>query len=145
MKTMNQVAVVVAQCFKGQEDWSYEVGRGWRIDESLSLSDKAIKAVLNWVQALDRLVPSELDYTIQFSREGYYAEISMKNGFMCESGGEFPIELDAKAKRILASFDWEPIIRELMMNTEMMDEPISEDSGPVPQWYKDHILSGGKP
>lgn len=144
MKTMKQVAMVVAEGFKGQEDWSYEVGRGWRIDDSFSLSDKAIKAVLNWVQALDRLVPSELDYTILFEPDGYYAEIALKNGLMTCAGQEFPIELDARAKRELSTFDWEPIITGLRMMTESMDEPISSDSGPVPQWYKDHLLSGGE-
>lgn len=141
---MKQVAIVVAQCFKGQEDWSYEVGRGWRIDESFLLNDKAIKAVLNWVQALDRLVPNELDYSIRFDADGYDADVSLRNGLLCAGYQEFPIELDASAKRSLASYDWEPVLEGMRMMTESLEEPLSADSGPVPQWYKDHILSGGE-
>ena len=124
--------------------WEFEVFRGWQPGNEL-LSPRTREALVEWVNALDRLVPDELNYYISFSPWGYDASIELQDGYLAAAGGPFPIELTSTARKRLVTFNWEPIMADLRQRTMALDDEMGEPSGPIPQWFKDLIKNGGTP
>lgn len=118
-----------------------QIDREWALVPELCLSSKTKEKLAEFHNFLNRVVPDDFDYSIDFEGGGISGQLEFKNGIMSAVGGGFPVRFDSYFTENLRKIDWDELRQEMMSLTEFMDGAVS---GPVPDWFKEHIASQRK-
>lgn len=86
-----------------------------------------------------RTIPDDFEFCLYFEDGKIEVTVEFHDGMMAAAGRGFPVPRGNRFLENLKGFDWNSLRREFVSMTQSLDD---EASGPVPQWFKDHLASG---
>ena len=89
-------------------------------------------------ERLGRAIPDDFDYFITFAESQITGTLEYQDGMMSGFGMGLPVQPDRNFIENLRNCDWDDLRNQAMSMTQSMDSPVS---GPVPDWFKEHIAS----
>jgi|GEM_PF-4799671 len=142
--TIRRLARMIdADLNRKKQDLSLTLDRAWENDPKLGLRPHTVDELTTFHGRLSRAIPENFDYSITFEDGKITDSLELTNGPMAGAYGLFPVPLDRNFLENLRNLDWEDTYTEMNNRSEAFDE-MMEPSGPVPDWFLDHIASGGK-
>ena len=115
--------------------------REWVLDPSRGLHQRTADELVALHDRLCRAIPDDFDFYLDFEDGEIDGTLEFQDGMMGGCGGPLPVRPDRKFIENLRNFDWDELRGEAMTMTQSME---SEVSGPVPDWFKEHIASQRK-
>lgn len=112
--------------------------RKWRLDPSRELHQRTADELATLHDRLCRAIPDDFDYSLRFEDGEIYGTWAFNDGMMGGCSGPLPVRPDRHFIENLRNFDWDELRGKAMAMTQSME---SEVSGPVPDWFKEHLAS----
>ena len=122
----------------GSEITCFEIDRKWSLDPHLGLSPRTAEALVTLHERLGRAIPDDFDYFITFEESEISSTVEYQDGMMAGFGMGLPVRPDRNFIENLRDHDWDDVRNQAMTTTQSME---SGDSGPVPDWFKEHLAS----
>ena len=117
---------------------SLEIGRDWSLESHLSLAPRTAEALTTLHERLTRAIPDDFNFFITFEDGEIFGELEFQNGMMAAAGRELPARPDRNFIENIRNLDWDELRSDAMSMTESLERSVS---GPVPDWFKEHIAS----
>jgi hypothetical protein len=118
-----------------------EINREWKLPANWNLGPRTADDLITLHERLCRMIPDDFEFVLSFEDGEVYVVLEYQDGPMAGSCGPLPVRTDRHFIVNLSQVDWDALRGNAIDVMQSIESPVS---GPVPDWFKEHIANGGR-